>query len=87
MWNFFFCVFFILSFSDWARPRIKFYILSFKNLIRESDRIEPPSAIFLSASIRSDISENTIICNLFITENLNSMVCEKGRRVAMTENT
>ena len=43
-----------IRFYSWAGPEIKFYnIFNFKSLIRESTRIEPPSAIFLWRGGRS----------------------------------
>ena len=55
--QFFFVHSLFCPFSDWTGSGMKFYnIVNFKSLIRKPARIELPSAILLSALLRSDIS-------------------------------
>ena len=49
-------LYFVLFLIWQASEFLKNNIVKFKNLIRESARIEPPSAPFLSALLRSDTS-------------------------------
>ena len=83
-------IFYFVFFSDWTGPGIKLYnIVNFENLIRESARIEPLSAISLSILLRTSTSENAIEASKMRLKsqmpNLQSAYCGKFKQYMQKE--